>query len=163
MLFTSTIAAAVAAFAATSQAAAVRGSSSVVGAAFAMTNAAPQNAIIAFDRLSNGHLTPTGTYWTNGTGLGVDLDIQGGVRLSKDNRFLYAVNAASDEISVFAVTGSKLKLIQTVYGGDEPLSLTINDSNEVLYALSARSQATASPGSRSRTAPSRPSPTPSAV
>lgn len=104
-----------------------------VGAVFAMSNRA-QNEVIAFDRLADGKLVETGKYSTRGAGIGVDFDTQGGLTLGLNHRFLYAANPASDEISVFAVSGSKLELIQTVYGGDQPLSITIN-KNGLLYAL----------------------------
>lgn len=103
------------------------------GAVFAMTNTA-QNEIIAFDRESNGKLTETGKYSTKGAGIGVDFDTQGGLMLSPDHKFLYAANPASDEITVFEVSGSKLKLIQTVYGGDQPLSITMNKDG-LVYVL----------------------------
>jgi hypothetical protein len=60
----------------------------------------------------------TPEYWTKGAGIGVDLDTQGGLTLGLDYQFIYSANAVSDETSVFAVSESKLKLIQTVYGGD---------------------------------------------
>ena len=114
-------------------AASLRQRTDAVGAVFAMTNTV-QNEIIAFDRLSDGKLAQTGKYWTKGAGIGVDFDTQGGLTLSPDHRFLYAANPASDDISVFAVSGSKLDLIQTVYGGDQPLSITIS-KNGLLYVL----------------------------
>ena len=43
------------------------------------------------------------------------------------------MNAGSDEISVFAVDGTRLHLIQTVAAGDQPLSLTLHGS--LLYSL----------------------------
>ena len=97
-----------------------------VGAAFALTNVAADNQVIAFSRDQSGKLTQAGNYSTGGRGQGVDFDTQGGLTLSEDRRFLYAVNPADDKVSVFSVSGSCLKLIQVVYGGDQPLSITLN-------------------------------------
>jgi len=103
------------------------------GAVFAMTNRAGNNEVIAFRRAANGSLTETGHYSTGGHGIGVDFDAQGGLRLNADHRYLYACNPGSDNVSVFEVEGSELELVQKIYAGDEPLSLTI--SGNLLYVL----------------------------
>ncbi|MEO7271754.1 MAG: beta-propeller fold lactonase family protein [Vicinamibacterales bacterium] len=95
------------------------------GAVFAMTNRAAGNEVIAFSRASDGTLTQTGRYSTQGHGIGVDFDTQGGLTLSADHRFLYACNPGSDDVTVFAVAGSQLTFVQTVYAGDQPLSITL--------------------------------------
>ena len=46
---------------------------------------------------------------------------------------MYAVNAGSDDVSVFAVDGTRLHFIQKVDAGDEPVSLTL--SGNLLYVL----------------------------
>jgi len=56
--------------------------------------------------------------------------------LSEDRSWLFAVNAGSDEISVFRVRGHKLQLAGKVAsGGDQPISLTVN--GDILYVLNA--------------------------
>lgn len=55
------------------------------GAAFAMTNRAAKNQVVAFNRAADGTLTEVG-----GNGIGVDFDTQGGLTLSADDRYLYA-------------------------------------------------------------------------
>ena len=115
---------------------AARANSGVVprrGAAFAMTNRSERNEIITYRRAANGELTRVGRVPTRGHGIGVDLDTQGGLRLSRHNRFLYAVNAGSDTISVFSVSGTKLRFLQKVYAGDQPASLTMH--RDLLYVL----------------------------
>lgn len=106
---------------------------SAPGAVFAMTNRAGNNEVVAFHRAANGTLTETGRFSTGGHGIGVDFDAQGGLRLSADHHFLYACNPGSDNLSVFEVEGSELELVQKVYAGDEPLSLTI--SGNLLYVM----------------------------
>jgi len=103
------------------------------GAAFAMTNRSTGNEIVTYHRAADGMLTRVGRVSTHGRGIGTDLDTQGGLRLSSDHRFLYAVNAGSDNVSVFAVNGTHLDFMQKVYAGDEPNSLTLN--GDLLYVL----------------------------
>ena len=103
------------------------------GVVFAMSNATAANRIFVYRRETDGRLTLVRSVRTRGLGIGVDLDTQGGLRLSQDNRFLYAVNAGSDEISVFAVDGTRLRFIETVYAGDQPVSLTLHGN--LLYVL----------------------------
>lgn len=103
------------------------------GAVFAMTNRASANEVIAFARADNGTLTQTGRYPTGGNGIGVDFDTQGGLTLSSDHRFLYACNPGSDDVTVFAVNGSQLTMVQQVYAGDQPLSITV--SGDLAYVL----------------------------
>ncbi|MGI8702362.1 MAG: lactonase family protein [Nocardioidaceae bacterium] len=112
---------------------AVAGLTADGGAAFAMTNRSTGNEIVSYHRAADGMLTRVGTVPTRGRGIGTDLDTQGGLRLSSDHRYLYAVNAGSDNVSVFAVNGTHLEFLQKVYAGDEPNSLTLN--GDLLYVL----------------------------
>jgi 6-phosphogluconolactonase (cycloisomerase 2 family) len=130
-LSTSIVAAALTAI--VSMPAALAQTESTTGAAFALTNRAADNEVIAFDRAADGSLTQTGKYSTQGNGIGVDFDTQGGLRLSNNHRFLYAVNPGSDTLSVFAVEGSHLTFLQQIDAGDEPLSITMHGN--LLYVL----------------------------
>lgn len=112
---------------------AVSGLGAHEGAAFAMTNRSTGNEIVTYRRAANGALTRVGSVSTRGRGIGTDLDTEGPLRLSSDYRFLYAVNAGTDDVSVFSVTGTHLTFLQKVYAGDEPNSLTIN--RNLLYVL----------------------------
>lgn len=103
------------------------------GAAFAMTNRSAGNEIVTYRRAANGALTRVGAVSTRGRGIGTDLDTQGPLQLSSDHRHLYAVNAGTDDITVFSVHGTQLTFRQKVYAGDEPNSLTI--SGNLLYVL----------------------------
>lgn len=103
------------------------------GAVFAMTNRTVENEIIEYSRAANGVLTRVGAISTRGHGIGTDLDSQHPLILSRNHRYLYAVNAGSDNLSVFAVDGTNLTFLQKVYAGDDPVSLTIHD--DLLYVL----------------------------
>jgi len=84
------------------------------GAVFAMTNETAGNRIVVYGRASDGTLTRLRSVRTRGLGQGVDTDTQGPLRLSADNRFLYAVNPGSDNISVFEVDGTRLRFRQII-------------------------------------------------
>ena len=97
------------------------------------------NSIMVFHRDAAGMLTFVGSVASGGMGAGTGADplaSQGAVVLSGDNRLLFAVNAGSNSISVFAVSGDQLTLLDTVSsGGTLPVSLTVWDN--LLYVLNA--------------------------
>lgn len=105
------------------------------GAVYIATNAAEGNAVMQFDRHANGRLEPTPELFdTGGLGAGAGLGNQGGVVLSNDQRFLFVVNAGSDDISVFRVRPDGLNLLSvTPSGGQRPISLT--QHGRLLYVL----------------------------
>jgi 6-phosphogluconolactonase (cycloisomerase 2 family) len=129
------------------------------GAVFAMTNHPSGNTIHVFSRGSDGSLTSAGTYATGGLGTGGgsdplrsqgslilsergvgsrDEDSDGRGNNSSGRRLLFAVNAGSNEISVFAVHGTRLTLVdKTPSGGVRPTSLTLR--RNLLYVLHAGS------------------------
>lgn len=112
--------------------------SPAVGAAFSMTNATAGNEIVAFDRDAQGLLTQVNSFPTNGMGTGQTLASQGSIVMSKDGKHLLAVNAGSDEITLFGVTGSTLQVQDKVAsGGSMPVSLALHD--DTLYVLHAGS------------------------
>jgi 6-phosphogluconolactonase (cycloisomerase 2 family) len=110
--------------------------SAAPGAVYTLTNAAAGNAVAVFHRAPSGELTPAGTVSTGGLGTGAGLGSQGAVALSGNGRWLFAVNAGSDDVSVMEVYngGAELALIdREPSGGDMPISLT-NHGN-LLYVL----------------------------
>jgi 6-phosphogluconolactonase len=104
------------------------------GAVYALTNAAAGNSVVAFDRASDGSLSPAGTFSTGGLGSSDGLGSQGALIFSDDKEWLFAVNAGSNDISVFAVARHGLDLVDRVSsGGTRPISLT--EAKDVLYVL----------------------------
>ncbi len=105
------------------------------GVVYTMTNAAEGNAVILFNRNATGRLTSSRSYDTGGEGSGDGLNgTSNPLILSKDNRFLLAVNGGSDEISVFLRYGRSLALERVVpSGGERPISITMHD--DVIYVL----------------------------
>lgn len=105
-------------------------------AVYTETNSLKDNRIVSFDRMADGSLTMSGSFSTKGLGTGVSLGNAGGVILTDDGKYLLAVNARSNEISVFAVKSSGLKFTDKVNsGGTMPISLTVNDN--IVYVLNA--------------------------
>ncbi|MGB8166777.1 MAG: beta-propeller fold lactonase family protein [Chthoniobacteraceae bacterium] len=106
------------------------------GAVYTASNAVAGNQILAYVRDSRGRLQPAGQFATGGTGTGTGLGNQGGLELSDDGRWLLAVNAGSSELSLFAVTGFGLRLVDRVpSGGQRPISVTM--AGDLVYVLNA--------------------------
>jgi 6-phosphogluconolactonase (cycloisomerase 2 family) len=112
------------------------------GRVFTMTNAIDGNAILTFSHRPRQGLVQTDSIATGGNGTGSGLGNQGGVILSRHHRWLYAVNAGSDSISVFRVGRNGLTRVETVdSGGIQPVSLTRH--GDLLYVLNAGSDSIA--------------------
>jgi 6-phosphogluconolactonase (cycloisomerase 2 family) len=111
----------------------------VAGAVYAMTNAIDDNRVLIFERDREGLLTSAGSVSTDGVGSGGGLDplaSQGSLVLTKDNRWLLAVNAGSNEISVFRVRRDGLDLVDRVdSGGEFPVSVAV--FHDLVYVLNA--------------------------
>src|SRR5207245_862843 len=106
------------------------------GAVYTLTNQVGGNAAAGFTRGADGRLAWAGSVATGGTGTGASLGSQGAVSLSNDGRRLFAVNAGSNDVSVFAVSRTGLALAsRTASGGTLPISLTVHGN--VLYVLNA--------------------------
>jgi 6-phosphogluconolactonase len=106
------------------------------GAVYTLTNQLGGNAVAVFARGADGRLTAAGTVSSGGTGTGASLGSQGAVALSDDGRWLFAVNAGSNDVSVFSVSPAGLALAsRTASGGTLPISLTVH--GDVLYVLNA--------------------------
>lgn len=105
-------------------------------AVYTISNAASGNEVVVFRRANNGSLSMQETVSTGGLGSGSGLGSQGAVILSENGRWLFAVNAGSNQISVFSVRNNGLKLTDVVdSGGLMPISLTIH--GRILYVLNA--------------------------
>ena len=106
------------------------------GAVYTLTNNAAGNAVAIFNRAADGTLAPGGTVSTGGLGSGAGLGSQGSLTLSANHRWLFAVNAGSNEISVFAVSPNGLTLAdKAASGGVNPISVT--NYKDLVYVLNA--------------------------
>jgi 6-phosphogluconolactonase len=112
------------------------------GAVYVLTNQTT-NTVAAFRHDARGMLTPAGEFPTGGAGNPVPqppdpsndpLASQGALIMSNGNRFLFAVNAGSNQISVLRIKKNDLELVDVVSsGGIRPISLTLHD--DLLYVL----------------------------
>jgi hypothetical protein len=127
--------------------AATAGSASAFGGdghgVFVQTDNLAGNQVIAYDRAPDGTLTQAGTYATGGLGgqltgsVADHLASQGSLVADRQARLLYAVNAGSNTVSVFAVDGDRLALRQVIgSGGTFPVSIAVRHG--LVYVLNAR-------------------------
>jgi 6-phosphogluconolactonase (cycloisomerase 2 family) len=111
------------------------------GAVFVQNDDPAGNTIVAYVRKPDGSLQQAGSYRTGGLGGVLDgsvvdhLASQGSLQL--DDGLLYAVNAGSDTITVFAVDGDRLIRRQVLPSfGDFPVSIAAHGN--AVYVLNAR-------------------------
>jgi hypothetical protein len=117
-----------------------RGQGSVV---WVQTNEASGNAIVVYDRASDGTLTEAGTYPTGGNGGAAapgnesdHLASQGSLVYDRRHSTLIAVNAGSDSVTTFKVHGDRLQGRKVVpSGGEFPASIAV--SGRLVYVLNA--------------------------
>ncbi|MFC1411950.1 lactonase family protein [Streptacidiphilus sp. N1-12] len=100
------------------------------------------NTVLAYHRNADGTLSQAGSYATGGlggvlAGSAVDhLASEGSLVLDQRHQLLYAVNAASDTVTVFAVHGDRLRRVQVVSsGGQFPVSVAVHGN--LVYVANA--------------------------
>lgn len=109
------------------------------GAVYTMTNDPDGNEVVVYARAADGTLTQIDSVSTEGMGSGGGIDplvSQGSLILTDNGRWLLAVNAGSDEITVFRVKPSGLEFADQIdSGGTMPVSLTVSFNR--VYVLNA--------------------------
>jgi 6-phosphogluconolactonase len=115
--------------------------SPVAGHVYLDDNTAGANTIAAFSRHANGALTPApgSPFAAGGAGTGAGLASQGAVQLARGGRFLLAVDAGSNQISVLRIrpSGSPHLVRHGVVssGGAVPVSIAVHGS--LVYVANA--------------------------
>jgi len=110
------------------------GTSPVVGHVYVNDNTAGTNTIGAFDRHADGTLTPEpgSPFPAGGAGTGAGLASQGAIQFSADGRYVLAVDAGSNQVSVLRVNpGGSLGLVPggvVSSGGTLPDSIAVHGS-----------------------------------
>jgi len=104
----------------------------VAGHVYVNDNTAGVNTIAGFDRHSDGSLTPLpgSPYAAGGAGTGAIVGSQGALQLSSDGRYLLAVDAGSNQISVLRIRpDGSLRPVEgspVWSGGIEPVSIAVH-------------------------------------
>jgi 6-phosphogluconolactonase len=125
----------------TAAAASASTTSPVTGYTYVDGNTATANTIDGFARHADGSLTAMAgsPFAAGGAGLGTGLASQGAIQVTRDGRYLLAVDAGSNQISVLRVTagGVPVLLGQPVSsGGIRPVSVAVSPSGLVYVANS---------------------------
>jgi hypothetical protein len=115
--------------------------SAVVGYSYVDGNTAAANTIDGFARHADGSVTPLpgSPFAAGGAGLGSGLASQGAIQATPDGRYLLAVDAGSNQISVLRVTKGGVPVLvgQPVSsGGVRPVSVAVSRSGLVYVANS---------------------------
>ena len=113
--------------------------SPVVGYTYVDGNTAPANTIDGFARHADGSLTPLAgsPFSAGGAGLGSGLASQGAIQVTADGRYLLAVDAGSNQISVLRLTAGGVPVLvgQPVSsGGITPVSVAVSPFGLVYVA-----------------------------
>src|SRR5271156_1913171 len=125
--------AAIGAFAIPGSALATTGSSPIIGHVYLDGNTAGANTIAAYDRAPDGSLTPTpgSPFAAGGAGLGKGLGSQGAIQTADNGRFVLAVDAGSNQVSVLQINPDDGSLTQVPGSpvssdGVEPVSIAVH-------------------------------------
>ena len=115
--------------------------SPVVGYTYVNGNTATANTIDGFARHADGSLTAMAgsPFAAGGVGLGTGLASQGAIEVTSDGRYLLAVDAGSNQISVLRITAGGVPVLvgQPVSsGGIQPVSVAVSPSGLVYVANS---------------------------
>ena len=115
--------------------------SPVVGYTYVNDNTAAANTIAGFARHADGSLTPIpgSPFAAGGAGLGAGLASQGAIQVTSDGRYLLAVDAGSNQISVLRITADGVPVLtgQPVSsGGIRPVSVAVSPAGLVYVANS---------------------------
>jgi 6-phosphogluconolactonase len=115
--------------------------SPVVGYTYIDGNTATANTIDGFARHANGSVTPLpgSPFAAGGAGLGTGLASQGAIQATPDGRYLLAVDAGSNQISVLRITAGGAAVLAgrpVSSGGVQPVSIAISRAGLVYVANS---------------------------
>jgi 6-phosphogluconolactonase (cycloisomerase 2 family) len=114
-------------------------SHAVVGRLYVNDNTAGVNTVAGFDRHADGSLTPlpASPFAVGGAGPGHGIASQGSLQRSADGRYLLAVDAGSNEISVLRIKPhGSLQIADVVSSnGGNPVSIAV--SGDLVYVANA--------------------------
>ena len=113
----------------------------VVGYTYLDGNTAGANTIDAFARHADGSVTPLAgaPFAAGGAGTGAGLASQGAIQVTRDGRYLLAVDAGSNQVSVLRLTAGGVPVLvghPVASGGIQPVSVAVSPSGLVYVANS---------------------------
>jgi 6-phosphogluconolactonase len=115
--------------------------SPVVGHVYLDDNTAGTNTISGFDRHLDGSLTPLAgsPFVAGGAGTGAGLASQGALQVTNDGRFLIAVDAGSNQLSVLRIQqDGDLQLVPNgVVSSDGPTPVSVAEHDGLVYVANA--------------------------
>jgi 6-phosphogluconolactonase len=115
-------------------------SSGSLATLYTMSNAISGNTVVAYARNADGTLGQAASYATGGLGVGHGLENQGALTLSDDRKYLFVVNAGSDDVSVFEISSQGLtQTARASSGGRLPVSVA--ERAGLVYVLNRGSEA----------------------
>jgi 6-phosphogluconolactonase len=115
--------------------------SPVVGYTYVNDNTAGANTIAGFSRHADGSLTPIpgSPFAAGGAGLGAGLASQGAIQVTRNGRYLLAVDAGSNQISVLRITRGGVPVLAgrpVSSDGIQPVSVAVSRRGLVYVANS---------------------------
>jgi 6-phosphogluconolactonase len=118
--------------------------SSVVGHVYVNDNTAGTNTVAGYARHADGSLTPLpgSPFSAGGAGTGAGIGSQGALQQSSNGRYLLAVDAGSNQVSVLRIKrDGVLELVDLVSSnGAKPVSIAVHDG--LVYVANAGNAAT---------------------
>jgi 6-phosphogluconolactonase (cycloisomerase 2 family) len=109
------------------------------GYVYVNDNTAGQNTIAAFARQADGTLSalPGSPYSAGGAGSGSGLASQGAIQVTSDGRYVLAVDAGSNQVSVLRISHhGGLKLV-SVASSDGVLPVSVSEHDGLVYVANA--------------------------
>jgi 6-phosphogluconolactonase len=104
-------------------------------------NTAGTNTVAGFDRHADGSLTPEAgsPFSAGGAGTGAGLASQGALQITASGRYLVAVDAGSNQLSVLRIhRDGTLRLVRTgVVGSDGVLPVSVATHDRLVYVANA--------------------------
>jgi len=117
------------------------GTSPVIGHVYLDDNTVGTNTISGFDRHVDGSLTPLAgsPFVAGGAGTGAGLASQGALQVTNDGRFVVAVDAGSNQLSVLRINfdGSLQLVPNGVVSSDGPTPVSIAVHDGLVYVANA--------------------------
>jgi 6-phosphogluconolactonase (cycloisomerase 2 family) len=113
--------------------------SPVVGHVYVNDNTAGKNTIGAFNRHADGSLTPAAgsPFNAGGAGNGSGLASQGAIQITGNGRYLLAVDAASNQISVLRINFDGSLSLDSIVSSDGQLPVSVAVNHHLVYVANA--------------------------